>query len=102
MNTKISKEGIAKTFGYGNYTSFNAWKKTPELIARFDWLKTSAILIKNGFNYFEVLGLADKNKDLSDENQVLKDEIIELTDAINKHADKMEALQDIQNGIRAS
>ena len=93
MNTKISKEEIARMFGYGNYTSFNAWKKTPNHIARFDWLKTSAILIKNGYNHFEVLGLADKCNTLKEQNQVLKDELDNLTNEIHKCADKLEAQQ---------
>lgn len=93
MNTKISKEEIARMFGYGNYTSFNTWDKTPNHVARFDWLKTSAILIKNGYNHFEVLGLAEKNKVLAEQNQVLKDEIDDLTNSINKFADELEAQQ---------
>ena len=93
MNTKISKEEIARMFGYGNYTSFNTWDKTPNHVARFNWLKTSAILIKNGYNHFEVLGLAEKNKTLMGHIQILKEELENLTNEIHKCADKLEAQQ---------
>lgn len=82
MNKKITLMEVAKTFGYSDNRAFYSWK-SEERKARFEWLRVSAILIKNGINYFTVLGLAEEN--------------IRLKEKIKEYESKMELLKGIRD-----
>ena len=91
MNKKVTKAEIAKTFGY-SWTTFRGWDKTDILKQRYEWLKTSTLLIRNGFKPYMVLNLADRNKQLEDEREILHEELSNLTDEVNGYKSKIEAL----------